>query len=160
MPITRSLLQGPVTYSEAKEEETNILQEITYVALAAKFKDQIEARSATIEALVAHHLNLKANSSSICISDRSEWLNGSFNLCVPVTVESPKLKFSRRVLMRFPLPYKTAEAVRPGNGDEKVRCEAATYAWIREECPSIPTTCLLGFGLSTGQRVCMSLAET
>lgn len=150
MPITRSLLRGPITYSEAKEEETNILQEITYVALAAEFRDQIEARSATIEALVAHHLNLKASTSNICISDRSEWLNGSFNLCVPVTVKS------RRVLMRFPLPYKMAEAVRPGNGDEKVRCEAATYAWIREECPSIPTTCLLGFGLSTGQRVCAS----
>ena len=151
MPITRDLLEGPITYSEAKEKETYILQELTYPTAAANFKDRIKERGATIKAIVAHHLCL--NSCHVSISDQSEWLNGSFNLCVPVSIENRRQGCSRRVLMRFPLPYKTAESFRPGNGDEKIRCEAATYAWLNQECPSIPSARLHGFGLSSGQRV-------
>ncbi|QSS59765.1 hypothetical protein I7I51_04561 [Histoplasma capsulatum] len=151
MPIARSLLERQITYSEArKEETTNILQELTYVTLAASFRDHIEKKSATIKAIVAHHLYLTPASCRVNISDRSEWLNGSFNLCVPVSIQNQNQKSSRRVLMRFPLPYKVAG---PNNGDEKIRCEAATYAWLNQECPNIPTTCLRGFGLSTGQRI-------
>src|SRR5690625_1211252 len=102
MPITRNLLRGQITYSEAKEKETNIIQELTYPASATNFKHQIEKKSATIALIVAHHLRLTPN--HVHVSDRSEWLNGSFNLCVPVSIEN----CSRRVLMRFPLPYKTA----------------------------------------------------
>lgn len=151
MPSTRNLLRGQITYSEAKEKETNILRELSYPALAANFKNEIEKKSATISLVVAHHLHLTPN--HVCVSDRSEWLNGSFNLCVPVSIENQRQGCSRRVLMRFPLPYKTAEFFRSGNGDEKIRCEAATYAWLNRECLSIPTPCLHGFGLSSGQRV-------
>ncbi|ODH20306.1 hypothetical protein ACO22_05916 [Paracoccidioides brasiliensis] len=150
MPIARRLLERQITFSEAKKEETtNILQELTYVTLAASFRDHIEKNSATIKAIVAHHLYLIPASYRVEISDRSEWLSGSFNLCVPVSIQSQKQKDSWRVLMRFPLPYKVAG---PENGDEKIRCEAATYAWLNQECPNIPTACLHGFGLSTGQR--------
>lgn len=152
MLITRSLLHGQITLSEAQKKETNILQELTYVTLAANFKEHIEKNSATIKKIVAHHLHL--SSSCINISDRSEWLNGSFNLCVPISIQCHRSqRCDRRVLIRFPLPYKTAESFRPGNGDEKIRCEAATYAWLSEECPDIPIACLQGFGLSTGQGV-------
>ncbi|KAK2796770.1 hypothetical protein FQN50_009451 [Emmonsiellopsis sp. PD_5] len=149
MPITRSLLNRQITYSEAKEVETkNILQELTYVTLAASFRDHLAKNSATIKAIVAHHLYLAPESCRIDISDHTEWINGSFNLCVPVSVQFQNQKARRRFVMRFPLPYKVAG---PANGDEKIRCEAATYAWLNLECPSIPTTCLHGFGLSTGQ---------
>jgi hypothetical protein len=52
-------------------------------------------------------------------------MQGAFNLCVPVMVNG-----SKRVLMRFPFPYRIGEGTFcRGNSDEKVRCEAATYAW-------------------------------
>ncbi|KKZ61481.1 hypothetical protein EMCG_00143 [[Emmonsia] crescens] len=141
MSITRNLLRGPITYSSAVDKEANILHELSYVAAAVTFKDHIENNKSTIKTIVARHLRLSP--SKVTISDRSEWLNGSFNLCVPACVQERQ---SRRVIIRFPLPYKTG-----GNGDEKIRCEAATYAWIDQMCPSIPITCLHGFGLSTGQ---------
>ncbi|EER28268.1 hypothetical protein CPC735_061410 [Coccidioides posadasii C735 delta SOWgp] len=69
-------------------------------------------------------------------------MHGSFNLCVPVTTPA------NRVLVRLPLPYRVGEYVRPGNSDEKVCCEAGTYAWLRRECPSVPIPHLYGCGLS------------
>ncbi|KAJ0417842.1 hypothetical protein BJY00DRAFT_288788 [Aspergillus carlsbadensis] len=39
----------------------------------------------------------------------------------------------------------------PGNGDEKVRCEAGAYAWLQENCPDVAIPELYGFALSTGQ---------
>ncbi|RLL93487.1 hypothetical protein CFD26_100822 [Aspergillus turcosus] len=73
-------------------------------------------------------------------------MHGSFNLIVPVTVE----EFGR-VIIRFPLPYRVGDSFHPGNSDEKVKCEAGTYAWLQQECPTIPIPRLYGFGLTTGQ---------
>lgn len=151
MPTTRSLVHGQITYSEAQKKEINILQELAYTPRAASFKAHIESKGDAIKAIVAHHLFLN-RSCHIEISDPSEWLNGSFNLCVPVSVRTRNN--SLWALMRFPPPYKTAETSHhPGNRDEKTRCEAATYAWLDRECPDIPIACLWGFGLSTGQKV-------
>ncbi|PGH13156.1 hypothetical protein AJ79_03863 [Helicocarpus griseus UAMH5409] len=151
MSITRSLLNRQITYSEAQREETiNVLQELTYVASARSFRYYIVKKREAIKIIVAHHLHLPQSSCHIDISDCSEWINGgSFNLCVPVSIQYLNKKAIRRVLMRFPLPYKVGGTK---NGDEKIRCEAATYAWLNRECPDIPTACLQGFGLSMGQR--------
>ncbi|EED17256.1 conserved hypothetical protein [Talaromyces stipitatus ATCC 10500] len=75
-------------------------------------------------------------------------------LCIPVTVlewRHQKQHLEKRVLIRFPLPYRVGEDFRPGNGDEKIRCEAGTYAWIQENCPEIPIPRLYGFGMSSGE---------
>ncbi|KAI9721625.1 MAG: hypothetical protein M1828_005116 [Chrysothrix sp. TS-e1954] len=53
--------------------------------------------------------------------------------------------------MRFPLPYKVGEAFRPGNADEKIRCEAGAYAWLRENCADVPIPHLYGFAVSSGR---------
>lgn len=58
-----------------------------------------------------------------------------------------------RVLVRFPLPYHVGELSKPGNSDEKVWCEAGTYAWLEENCPDIPIPRLYGFGMGTGEAV-------
>jgi len=79
-----------------------------------------------IEVRVAHHLGL-LSPSECHVADVKTWMNGSFNLCIPVTIGH-----SKRVIIRFPLPYRVGDDFRPGNGDEKVRCEAATYACMRE----------------------------
>ncbi|BDD60167.1 hypothetical protein MAP00_005321 [Monascus purpureus] len=54
-------------------------------------------------------------------------------------------------MFRLPLPYRVGDAFRPGNGDEKVRCEAGTYAWLEENCPDVPIPRFYGFGVSTGE---------
>ncbi|PLN80842.1 hypothetical protein BDW42DRAFT_185843 [Aspergillus taichungensis] len=89
-----------------------------------------------MKTVVAHHLGLK--SPNEChVADISSWLHGSFNVCVPITVESWK---GKRFLLRFPLPYRVGESFRPGNCDEKVQCEAGAYAWIQNNCPDVPFT--------------------
>lgn len=77
------------------------------------------------------------------------WKQGTFNLYVPVLVDR-----SERVLMRFPFPHRIGDdTFCPGNSDEKVRCEATTYAWMHQLCPDVPIPRLYGFGLATGQCV-------
>ncbi|TPX15568.1 uncharacterized protein E0L32_004266 [Thyridium curvatum] len=56
----------------------------------------------------------------------------------------------QKAIIRFPLPYKIGEEHYPGNVDEKLRCEAATYAWLQSHCPAVPTPRLLGFGFPGG----------
>ena len=63
----------------------------------------------------------------------------------------------KQLIIRFPLPYRIGENTHPGNADEKVRCEAGTYAWIEENCADITIPKLYGLRLSTGQTVCSHL---
>lgn len=89
------------------------------------------------------------------MDDVENWHHGSFNLCVPVTVTDWKRRQQpgKRVLLRFPLPCRVGDAFHPGNGDEKIRCEAGAYAWLQENCPDVPIPILYGFATSTGQTV-------
>ncbi|QQK47979.1 Aminoglycoside phosphotransferase [Penicillium digitatum] len=82
-----------------------------------------------------------------------DWFRGSFNVCVPVTIENWKERQQPglRVILRFPLPYRVGEGFRPGNGDEKIRCEAGAYAWLQQNCPDVPIARLYGFAMSTGE---------
>lgn len=148
MPIQRRLLHEKITYSEVRVREINILHELTYWPQKVKFYNFMYKRRGLIEAQwVAHHLGLK--SSTLCrAADVKEWMHGSFNLCIPVYIED-----SKRVLMRFPLPYRVGDRFCSQNGDEKVRCEAGTYAWLQQECPTVPIPHVYRFALSTGQRV-------
>ncbi|KAL4965446.1 uncharacterized protein BDV14DRAFT_208695 [Aspergillus stella-maris] len=43
---------------------------------------------------------------------------------------------NKSALIRFPLPYKVCELRRPGNAEEKLRCEAAMFLWLQANCPS------------------------
>lgn len=149
MPTTLPLLREDITYEEARQRETNTLHHLTYPRAQLEFYNFIYGRQTLIKKRVAHHLNLP--SPSAChVAAPKEWMQGSFNLCVPVTLDD-----STRVLVRFPLSYRTGDGVCPGNGDEKLRCEAATYAWMQKECPKIPIPHIYGFALSTGQCVCL-----
>ncbi len=148
MPVTLPLLCGKITYDEARQRETNTLLHLTYPNAQLEFYGFIDRRRELIQERVAHHLGLR--SPSVCrVTHSTNWMHGSFNLCIPVTIADSKL-----VLIRFPLPYRVGDKVRPGNGDEKLRCEAATYAWMQDKCPDVPIPHLYGFALSTGQCVC------
>lgn len=59
--------------------------------------------------------------------------------------------------MRFPQPFKVGEDFRPGNAEEKLRCEAATYIWLQTKCPDIPIPRLFAVGFPGTQLVMDSL---
>ncbi|EER45667.1 conserved hypothetical protein [Histoplasma capsulatum H143] len=145
MFIERRLLRGVTTYSAVVESETNYLLKLTYFDERTKFFALIHESRAEIETTVAYHLGLE--SSKQChVEEMAQWIHGTFNVCVPVRIEPSQ----DRVIIRFTLPYRNGEKVFPGNADEKVRCEAGAYAWLQQECPSIPIPYLHGFGLSNG----------
>ncbi|RAK95374.1 uncharacterized protein BO80DRAFT_459816 [Aspergillus ibericus CBS 121593] len=127
------LLREEITYSDAKEKEINLLHRLQYPDQQARFFASLDDRRDWIQAVVAHHLSLNSPKT--------------------LTVGHPRggLQRNKRVLLRIPLPYCIGEAFRPGNGDEKIRCEAATYAWIETNCPDIPIPKLYVFAASTGE---------
>ena len=146
----RRLLRDEITYSVAKEDDSNVLHKLSLPDRRDAFFDHLERSRDVIHATVAHHLGIE---TTRCYAiHRKRWFYGSFNVCVAVAVDRTDPK-GKLILVRIPLPYKGGEAFRPGNGDEKVRCEAGTYAWLGANCPDVPIPHLYGFGLSSGQKV-------
>jgi len=96
---------------------------------------------------VLFHLRL----SKYRVAEKESWICGSYNVCIPVYISPTS---DARVLVRIPLPHKVGEAEFPGNVEEKLRCEAASYLWIQEHCPKIPILYLFGSGFPDGQTVC------
>ena len=157
---TRNLLSGPITLSSAAGRSANVLHALQYPLRKLAFYRHIEVHRALLAEVIAHHLGTKP--SEIVISPQEWWRHGSFNLCVPleVKVDPAQSNTPRFAFIRFPLPYRVGEVTRPGNSDEKLNCEAATYAWLEENCSSVPIPKLYGFGLSTNQRVSPDLENT
>lgn len=144
--ITLPLLTGKITLSEALDEEDDILEKLSYPEKRLNFCNYLHAHANQIESIVSHHLRISRDS---CRAPWvNEWIHGSFNVCVPIYVNDEK-----KVIIRFPLPYKIGESTHPGNAEEKLRCEVATYAWIQSHCPSIPIPRLWGFGFPSGPSV-------
>lgn len=150
---TRRLLKEEITYSEAIDRDTNVLHQLGYPEEKDRFFLHLGQNRQQIKAIVAHHLGLK--SPDVCHLHANDAIHGSFNVCIQVDVatqrgdSSPKRSF----MIRFPLPYRIGEATRPGNADEKLLCEAATYAWIQQNCPTVSIPKLHGIGLSNGHAV-------
>lgn len=152
---TKDLLSGPITLSAAKSKSSNVLHALRYLQQKQDFYQRIESHRHLLPSVIAHHLNTEP--TNVTISGQEYWRHGSFNLVVPVHVNnSANHTLPQFVSIRFPLPYRVGEATYPGNSDEKISSEAASYAWIQENCPSVPIPFLYGFGLSTNQRVCIS----
>ncbi|QVM06086.1 hypothetical protein D8B26_000799 [Coccidioides posadasii str. Silveira] len=146
---TRSLLHGEITYSFAKDEEVNILHRLGYVKQRAKFFDVLHHKRAWMRSIVAHHLGASPNACSV--AGPEDWIYGSFNVCIPVTVSSSWRRKRQRLMLRFPLPYRVGDHFCPGNSDEKLRCEAGTYAWLQQNATDVPIPHMYGFAVSTGE---------
>ncbi|KAJ5579567.1 uncharacterized protein N7459_005552 [Penicillium hispanicum] len=149
---TRRLLREEITYSLAKEREVNILHQLGYFDQQSRFFSHLYGRREWMKAVIAHHLGL--GSTDMChIANMEDWFRGSFNVCIPVTIDNWKGRRQpgHRVILRFPLPYRVGEGFRPGNGDEKIKCEAGAYAWLQQNCPDVPIPRLYGFAMSTGE---------
>jgi hypothetical protein len=154
MPKKLPLLNGEISLSTALTEEVNMLRRLELPGLKKRFFADVDGRRSWIKSVVAHHLGLQ--SPDQCkVAEVEDWRHGSFNLCVPVTIHpwNEREQLGQRVMLRLPLPYSNGEAFAPGNGDEKIRCEAGTYVWLQENCPDVPIPRLYGFGTSTGETV-------
>jgi len=149
------LVRGePLTLEEALAKETNILQELSFPQKRREFAISLFRRRVDLERLVALHLGIP--SSRCALGKGQDWMSGSFNWCVPFDIKDADGNHEKNVLLRFPLPYKIGESFRPGNAEEKLRCEAATYLWLQEHCADIPIATLRGFGFPSGESVSLS----
>ena len=141
MPKTLRPLRKEITYSEARREDVHIqvLRRLRIYDKQNEFFVGLSLQTELIKVVVAHRLGL--SSTKQCqVADVEDWLHGSYNVCIPVCINNwnDKAQSGTRVLLRPPLPYRVGEDFRPGNADEKIRCEAGTYAWLQENCPDIP----------------------
>ncbi|KAH6703741.1 hypothetical protein EV126DRAFT_416972 [Verticillium dahliae] len=84
------------------------------------------------------------NKMVCAVAPTSQWIRGSFNVCIPIEVQSPNA--CRKLLLRCAMPYKLGGTKNPGSIDEKMSCEVGTYAWIQDRCPDIRIPYLYGFG--------------
>lgn len=154
MPTTLRLLRKEITYSEARREEVDILRRLQYYDQQQEFFVGLAAQTELIKAIVTHHLGL-FSTAQCQVAGVEEWLHGSYNVCIPVSIRdwNVRAQSGTRVLLRLPLPYRLGEDFRPGNADEKIRCEAGTYAWLQGNCPDIPIprlyVCRFGWSDST-----------
>ncbi|KAH1627748.1 hypothetical protein LV164_006399 [Aspergillus fumigatus] len=145
--MTKSLplLRGNnISLEDALTDDDNILHRLDYPQKKKELWSHLLSHKSDIEELVSFHLRAK----HCQIADESDWLSGSYNACIPVYINPPS---KERVLVRIPLPFKIGEANNPGNLDEKLRCEVATYIWIHENCPTVPIPSLYGFAFPDGQ---------
>ena len=121
MPKTPPLLRGEITYSTARKEEINILRRLEYHSQKHDFFTTLDNHRDWIKDVVTHHLGL-SSTVSYQVADVKDWLHGSFNVCIPVTVSDweARKQPGTRVLLRLPLPYRLGEEFCPGNCDEKI----------------------------------------
>lgn len=134
----------------AAEEEGDFLLAVRHQAAAESFRQRLWHQRDLIAALVRHHFHLGTNDRCTVLPP-GEWIQGGFNLCILVQVESRGS--SKRLVFRCPMPHKLAEQQYPGTIDEKVACEVAVYAWMQEHCPGIRIPHLYAFGFANGSHV-------
>ncbi|KJZ72472.1 hypothetical protein HIM_08141 [Hirsutella minnesotensis 3608] len=147
MEETLPLLRGRISLEDALAEDVDIARELSWPGRRYWFWLELYARRDDMAHVVSRHLGLRL--SDFALGGVEKWIHGSFNACVPVHVAAgaaARTGLPRRALLRFPLPYKVGDDVCPGNADEKLRSEAATYLWLQQNCPDVPVPRLLGFG--------------
>lgn len=158
MPPTLNLVdRAPVTLSSAIDQDCNFIHKAGYVAAQQAFYQHLWRQQIGIATVVRHHLNL-GHAHAVTVSLQDRWIRGGFNVCIPIEVRPPpsetgEARPAQNLLLRCPLPHKTAEAIYPGTIDEKLGCEVGAYVWIQEQCSDIRIPHLYGFGFSELRKV-------
>ncbi|KAF2211225.1 hypothetical protein CERZMDRAFT_85420 [Cercospora zeae-maydis SCOH1-5] len=138
-----------LTLEDARTEERDVLRQLRRCEEKSQMFTRLWAHRSQIQAAVAGHLGLRSSSQCV-VQSPAVWNRGHFNICVHVQVTDNCGDLSRKIF-RCPMPHKvgqpTSDAI-----DEKIRSEAASYAWVEQECPDIPVPHLIGFGLSNGEK--------
>jgi hypothetical protein len=133
-----------VTYSEAAKSNNNMLVESHWPRQKHEFMAYLQRETRALEQVVIHHLSLSSH-EACTVSPARCWKFGSFNVVIPVMVNN-----SYEVAVRCPWPHRMHSPTSPDIAGEKIRGEAATYAWVSSHCPNVPIPKFLGFGLSNG----------
>ena len=152
MVTSLPLLRGTTTLEAALASINDMILEISYSQNKKDFFFNLFNHRSDNEALVVRHLDL--STTEVCrIGKVERWMCGNFDMCIPVYVDAWIRCPGNRVLIISPLPYKLGGSQYPGNVEEKLRCEAATFVWIKDHCPDIHIPYLWGFGFPCGQSV-------
>ncbi|CAK7262921.1 hypothetical protein SEPCBS119000_000221 [Sporothrix epigloea] len=163
-----------VSYEEALASGADVLHESLQFRdiMSFWFQTSQPQQRLALERLVAQYVGAEA--ARVKISHTKMWRQGAFNLAIPVLVFDSKAAAEaarevslqsgmngeipasipdsvRRVVLRLPMAAKCAESMYPGSIEEKMRCEAAMYVWMQQNCPDIRVPHLYGFGLPTGK---------
>ncbi|KAG5301275.1 hypothetical protein I7I48_01237 [Histoplasma ohiense] len=150
--LHKFLLNRSITLSSAEDKEEDMRAELQYATKRATLYTKLASQEEEIRKLVASHCGLASPDlvqvpNMIDQDNNLVWRHGSFNVCIPVHINNSGRSLPAKMAFRVPLPYKIGEEAFPGNAEEKVRSEAATYIWINENCPDIPIPKLQGFGV-------------
>lgn len=141
-----------LTEAEALDSDLDMIPALSSQHQTDEFRQQLDLGRSQIEKIISRHLGIPQ--SDFVLSQSSEWIWGGFNVCLPIHINSAhKFKLPRRALIRFAVPFRVGEDFSPGSVDEKLRCEAATYLWLRQNCPMVPIPRLLGMGFPGTQSV-------
>ena len=154
------LLKGSITLSKALAEDEDVIQDLSYPEKRLDFWFCLHSCRSQIEDVISRHLRI--SKEHFRLSEVEEWIHGSFNACLPIYIAPEKHTsgLPPKAIIPFSLPYEIGEEFCPGNVDEKLRCEAATYIWLRTFCPDVPVPRLLGFGLPGVQSVLALLPKS
>lgn len=152
-PLIR-IREGFITEQEALDIETDVIPKLHLRQKTDDFRQKLQSSSSHIRELVSRQLQIPE--SDFVIDEPSAWIEGGFNICLGIEINNghhPHLPPT--AVIRFPLPFNVGEDYAPGAMDEKLRCEAATYIWLKENCSNIPLPRLLGIGFPGPQTVCI-----
>ncbi|EDN05885.1 predicted protein [Histoplasma mississippiense (nom. inval.)] len=125
----KALLNRFITLSNAEVEEEDMRAELQYTQKRGILYTELDSQKKEIQRLVASHCGfacpdpVQVPKMVEQVNNKLMWLHGSFNI---------------------------GEEEFPGNAEEKIRSEAATYIWINENCPDLPIPKLRGFGVPGG----------
>lgn len=135
-------------WEDVEASDDNMLIRMDWDRLQQEFYAYLEKNTKTIQNIVNQHMSLPTHKQCV-VADRSGWIAGTFNVCIPILVRKPQPK---RLMLRCPFPHR----MRRQDGtalEEKIRCEAAAYAWISKHCSQVPIPRIWGFGLPSGLAV-------
>lgn len=143
-----------MTEEQALDEDWDMLPSLTAYSKTLDFSNELEGHRAQLERLICRHLGV--SKSEFVLLGQEHWVWGSFNICLPIDIKRTPLttRLPQQAILRFPLPFRCGEEYNPGNVEEKLRCEAATYIWLQRNCASIPIPRLLAIGLPSRESVC------
>ena len=132
------LIREKITLADALSRDKDVIQQMLQFKKKTLFLYYLLENRPQMCLALSRHLGISQDEIILSEPAHPEWIHGSFNYCVSATITCARNSSSlpRRVIIRFPLPYKVGEAFCPGNVDEKIRCEAATYIWLHQNCPT------------------------
>ncbi|EJP62982.1 phosphotransferase enzyme family protein [Beauveria bassiana ARSEF 2860] len=124
-----AIKRKPKPLAEAIESEDNELASMRYPDLARQLYDAIGCQKTELEHMICKLLRVR----TCRIVPSNLWASGSFNAAILV-----RLPQGKNAYLRLPFGHRIGEGPFPGNADEKIQTETATYIWLQEHCPDVP----------------------